>query len=225
MKKILKMGTVGFIYFATATLIAQALIFSYTWFSWGMTWQRGHDAIAVARGRATIEPMPLENPEDNLAAEQPSFEEVLRIRALKVRDFELRGEALNQGKTILRQQQDTYVKNLDALNVAKTGFERQVADYEEKSRAEGLEENVVILQNLKPDLAKVQFLKMYEDREMEALIDITRTMETKNLAKILNLFTTSEDDKRVAEILRRIRDGFEFQPPIDTTLNHLPPQR
>ena len=225
MKKIVKLISTCFIYFAVATLIAQGMIFSYTWFAWGMTWKRGQDAVAVAKGKASIESVVgLEEVEEQIAEEQPSFEEILQARALKIRDFELRSEALSQGKAILRQQQDTLLKDTEAFDVAKTGFERQVADYEARSQSAGLEQNVVILQAMEAELVKAQFLRMYEAREMESLIDIVQAMEPRKLAEILDLFTSNDDEKKVADILRRIRDGFEFKPPIDTTADSLPPQ-
>lgn len=225
MKKIVKLASTAFIYFAIATLIAQGMILTYTWFSWDMTWDRARDAMAVAKGKASIESVvDLEEVEEEIAEEQPSFEEILKKRALKVRDFELRDEALSQGKAILRQGQDSLLKQSETFNLAKTDFERQVAAYEARSQGEGLEENVVILQGMDPQLAKVQFLRMYEAREMESLVDIVRAMETRKLTEILDLFTTNDDEQKVADILRRIRDGFEFKPPIDTTADNLPPQ-
>lgn len=224
-KKIVKLAITGFVYFAVATLITQGIILVYTWFAWDMTWQRGQDAIAVARGEASIEtPVKLETLVEQVAEEQPSFEEILQARALKTRDFELRDEALEQGKAILRQQQETFFKESETLAQSRTQFERQVAEYESRSQAAGLEQNVTLLQGMDPQLAKVQLLTMYNEKEMESLIDIVKAMETRKCVEILDIFTTKEDEEKVAEILRRIRDGFEFKPPIDTTTSNLPPQ-
>lgn len=225
MKFIKKLISVGFVYFAIATLIAQTILLGYFWFSWGVNWKRGQDATAVLRGNATIETViDLENVAQQVPKEQPSFEEILQARALKTRDFELRGETLSQGKAMLRQRQETFAKESETFSIARIGFERQVADYETRSQSEGLEQNIAMIQGLTPELAKVQLLRMYHENEMESLIDIIKGMELRNCTKILNIFTTKDDEAKLAEIFRRIRDGFEFKPPIDNTAGNLPPQ-
>lgn len=224
-RRIFKIAATGFIYFAIATMIAQGVMFTYAWFSWGMTWQRAQDAINIARGDATIEePLDIKSIKKQITEERPSFEEILKTRALKTRDFELRDEALAQAKGILRQQQDNYMQDVEILNVAKISFERQVVDYESRSQGDGLEQNVIMLSGIEADLAKIQLLTMYNNKEMEALIDIIKAMAPRKCTEILDTFTTKDDEKKLAEILRRIRDGFEFKPPIDTTVGNLPPQ-
>ena len=225
MKFVKKLISTGFVYVAIATLIAQVALLCYFWIAWGIDWSRGQDAVAVLRGNATVEPTvkELESVAKQVSKEQPSFEEILQARALKTRDFELRAAALSQGKTMLRQRQETLARESSVVNLAKSSFEQQVANYEAKSRSAGLAENISAIQSLKPDLAKAQLLKLYEG-EMESLIDIIKGMEPRKSTKILNLFTSKDDKDKLAEILRRIRDGFEYKPPIDNTTASLPPE-
>lgn len=224
-KRILKMAATGFVYFAIATVVAQGIMFTYSWFAWDMTWQRAQDTLAVAKGEVNIEtPLDLEKLEEEITEERPSFQDILQARALKTRDFELRDEALSQAKGILHQQQDSYLQELETLNVAKNGFERQVTDFETRSQGEGLEQNIAMISGIDTSLAKIQLLNMYNNDQKEDLINIIKGMEPQKCVEIMDEFKTKEDEKALADILRRIRDGFEFEPPIDNTVGNLPPQ-
>ena len=225
MKFVKKLISTGFVYVAIATLIAQVALLCYFWIAWGIDWSRGQDAVAVLRGNATVEPTVKEvaSAAKQVSKEQPSFEEVLQARALKTRDFELRAAALSQGKVMLRQRQEAFARESSVFNLAKSSFEQQVANYEAKSRSQGIADNISTIQDLEPELAKAQLLKMY-DNEMESLIGVIKGMEPMKSTEILNLFTSKDDKDRLAEILRRIRDGFEYKPPIDNTTASFPPE-
>ncbi|MGD9126217.1 MAG: hypothetical protein PVH19_02460 [Planctomycetia bacterium] len=225
MKFIKKLIATGFVYFAIATLTAQMILFCYFWFGWGLTWKKAQDATAVLQGNATIEPVITpENVADAIPEEQPSFEEILEARALKIRDFELRGQALSQGKATLRQRQETLAKDTATFNLAKTSFEQQAAAFKALTQSEGIEQNIAMLQGLDVNIAKVELLKMYNETDMPSLIAILEGMELRKCTAILNTFTTKDDYEKLAEILRRIRDGFEFKPPVETTAENPPPQ-
>ena len=65
----------------------------------------------------------------------------------------------------------------------------------------------LIWENIKPKLAKELILKMIDADEKEEVVGIFASMPIPKQAKIVSEFKTEDEQKKLDDILRRIREG------------------
>jgi len=84
------------LYFCAATFIAEVIMLCLWSWSWKLDRQKLVKMLAVAQGidQVIAPPQPVVSPEEAIP-EQPSYEEVLKKRALMLRDLELRQMSLS----------------------------------------------------------------------------------------------------------------------------------
>lgn len=195
--------------FCLATLIAQAIMGFYVWSAWGMNTDRLEQMIAIAQGhdlaalrqKAAIEA-------EAVTSQQPSLAEIADARAMASRDLELREQALAQSVQQLRLDQDKYAEELAHFQQTEIAFESRLARMTESDIQEGLDQNIVMLQNMKPKQAKEQLVRMYDNKEIDDVVRLMAGMTPSKRKKISNEFRTPEDAEKLADILRRIREGY-----------------
>lgn len=211
--------------FAVGTLIAQVVIFSFIWSSLEMdnekvaqmmTIARGKDMVAVSRDQLKRQ--------EEVPAEQPSFEEIVEKRASKVRDLELREQALSQGVDQLRFEQDKQVGESAQFKTARDAFEKKLVEIQEYQKTNGLQDNIVMLQNMKPAQAKEQLIRIYELGQVDQVVMLVTGMDASKRKKISDEFRTDEENRILGDILRRIRMGTPVALLAEQTLEELEPK-
>ncbi|MBN2293175.1 MAG: hypothetical protein JXM70_12160 [Pirellulales bacterium] len=208
--------------FVVGTLIAQSMIFAYVWKSWDMSGDKITQMMAIARGREMVAVARDElRRQEEIAPEQPSFEEIIEVRAGKNRNMELREQALSQDVTELRAQQNKQNREFASFKETRGAFEKKLTELKEFQESNGLQENIVILQNMKPEQAKDQLIKIYDSGQIDQAVMLVAGMEAMKLKKITGVFTTEEDQKILADILRRIRLGTPVALLAEQTLEEL----
>ncbi len=221
LKSLLKILFVAVCY---GTLLAQVIILAMFWVKWDMNGDRLQQALLIARG-GTLESDADEGEatvtQQIVSYEEPSFDEVLQKRAFRMRDLELQEQAVQQDSFQLGYEKKKLEDEKKRLVLVRSEFEKQLKDLEARQQSAGLEENVVMLQNLDPVLAKFQLLKMYESDQMEAIIDILTQMDPGKRRRITGEFQVPEEKKILAEILKRIRDGRPVTELTETAQNGL----
>ncbi len=200
-------GTMA-LYFCVATLISQVVIAAYLLVAWGLDRERIAQAVAVARGAAMVEEDETADGEaDQVAAEQVSYKEVLKARAVEVRYLELREEALANGLAQLSFEQRKLADDRKQFAQHKTTFETELATLDSGAKAQGIDENRRTLETIKPKQAKEQLMLMLENKELDKVVVLLAAMTDAKRAKIAGEFKTPEEAERLSNILREIREG------------------
>ena len=208
--------------FCLGTLIAESVVFAYVWSKWQMNWDKVRQIVAVAQGYDLVamrEEAELEK--ETVSVEQPSLEQVVEARAAKDRDLELREQALAQAVEQFRFKQRKQAEELTRFDSIKKAFETKLTKAEADEKSSGFQENIVILQNMKPKQAKEQLLQMVDNKEMDAVVRLMAAMSPSKRKKISAEFRTPEENKTLGEILRRIREGFPLAMLTDETQQQL----
>ncbi len=86
-------------------------------------------------------------------------------------------------------------------------FAAQVKSVKEGAEAGGRDVVLRTLQTIKPKQAKEQLAQMLENHEIDQVVLLLSGLPETNRAKILAEFKTPDENKRLAEVLRLIRQG------------------
>ena len=208
--------------FVVGTLIAQTTIIAYVWNSWRMDREKVVQMIAIARGKEMVAVARGElRRQEEIAPEQPSFEEIIEARAAKNRNLELREQALGRDVAQLRFEQGKQNGELADFKDTRGNFEKQLSELKDFQQSNGLQENIVILQNMQPKQAKQQLLRIYDAGQIDQTVMLVSGMETMKLKKITAEFVTPDEEKKLADILRRIRLGTPIALLAEQTLEKL----
>jgi hypothetical protein len=209
---------------SVATLLSQAVLVSYLWSAWDIDQDKIVQMLAIAQGVdlfAIKEEIDIQR--DEIAEEQMSYEDVLKQRALDIRHIELREESLSSGISQLDFEARRLVEERKRYDQIKQGFETTLATLTEGAKAEGLAENRRALESIKPEQAKAQLLIMLNNDEMDDVVLLLAEMVDVKRSKILSEFESPEEMEKLAEILRRIREGYPEVPLAEDALNGLAP--
>jgi len=209
-------------YFCVATALTVLGGFGWLWSHGHLNDQKIAVMVAVARGDpisigkgstdgVTTDPNP----------EQPSLDEVLRLRALKLRDIELRESQINSRFGNLRAEQAKLFNNNDRYLLMKNAFKHELDALREGALAASQENARLILENMKPKQAKDQLMRMIESQEMDAVVTLLSAMPIATRKKIITEFKEEAEITAVADILKLIRQGAPEVPVIDQQINQL----
>ena len=198
------------IYFCTATLIAECLFAGWLCSAWHLDRLRLAQAMAVLQGgplpsAAAEAPARVKPPE--LPPEQPSYQEILDRRAVKVRDLELRELSLHSAADQLKVQQRQVGDEDKRVQEQAAQFAAQLKSVKEGAQAGGRDVLLRTLQTIKPKQAKEQLIQMLEDHQIDDVVLLLAGLPETNRAKILAEFKTPDENKRLAEVLRLIGQG------------------
>lgn len=196
------------LYFALATLIAEAVMVGYFWSAWGMDRARLIQILAIAQGvdqfalKSDGQPTPDEPP-----AEQPSYQQIVEARALKFRDLELREQGVKAALDQLRLQEQSLAEQKARWEQQRAEYQTRLASLQKAAESEGIEQNRGILARLPPKQAKEVVLQMLKKNETNDAVLLLRDMADAGRAKILKEFKTAEEQEKLDELLRLIRQG------------------
>lgn len=209
---------------ALATLLTEAIVLGYLWTAWDVNEDKIVQMLAIAQGVdlfAIKEELDIKR--DEIADEQISYEDILKQRALDVRHIELREESLASGISQVDFEMRRLVQERKRYDQIKQAFETTLASLEEGAEAEGLEENRRALESIKPKQAKEQLMLMLAADEMDDVVLLLAEMSDVKRSKILTEFKTPDEMEKLAEILRRIREGYPEVPLAEDALNKMQP--
>lgn len=222
------LGTLGslLLYFALATTIAEAIIFAYCWSKWRLDRNKLMQIAAVAQGvdlvglKAEAQPTP-----EEASGEQPSYQQVVQARALKLRNIELREQSLKNGVEQLRAEQQSLSDDKIRYQKQRQEYESQLAALTKESESTGVEQTRGILAKLAPKQAKELLLGMLKKNEMPAVVMLLQDMSDSSRAKILKEFKTPEETEKLDDVLRQIRQGMPQAAVAQKAQDKLKPER
>ncbi len=196
------------VYFAVATLLAQALLLGFAVWKWDLNRDRVIQILALAQGvdLFTMRETALVKAED-VVAEQMSFDEIRTTRALKYRNLERREQALASGLAQMRTEQQNLAEERRRFRSVRDAFEAELNEMREGALAQGMDEVRRILESVRPAQAKLQLIEMLNNDELDTVVVLLAEMPDQRRSKIIGEFKTPQDQAKIAEVLKRILEG------------------
>jgi len=196
------------LYFAVATLIAEAIMIGYFWSTWQIDRNRLIQILAVAQGVDLLAMKAESQPAaEEPSVEQPSYQQIVQARAMKLRNLELREQSLRNSLAQLQSDGQALAQEKTRYKQDRQQYESQLAALEKGSQTTGLEENRGILAKLAPKQAKELLFQMLKKNEINDVVTLLKDMPEGSRAKILKEFKTPEESEKLDEVLRMIRQG------------------
>jgi hypothetical protein len=221
MGRFLATGGALLAYLCVATVLAAGIVGGYLWTHGYLDKERLGRMVAVARGDEIAAPTVEQVAKSPQAAEQPSLDEIERQRAIQTRQLELREQAIDSGLDRVRFEQRKLTDERADYERLKTGFEEVLTDKKNKAVVAGRENMQLILENVKPKQAKEEILQMIDSGEENEVVAIMSGISIAKRARIIGEFKTEEESKKLADILRLIRQGIPDVLSIDQTHEQL----
>jgi len=210
-------------YFCIATVISLAIGVGWLYTSGKLNRDRMIQIAAVLNGiDLSVYHVKLHE-KDLTGKEEVSLEEIARQRALAFRNLELREQAVTEGLKRFRFVEQQLAQNQGRYERVRKAFDEEVSQLRSGAVAEGQENVRQILETIKPKQAKEQLLAMYDDGEIDVVVALLGAMPSNKRAKIVSEFKSAEDAEKLAEVLRRLRQGIPLASSIDRAQNQQQP--
>lgn len=198
-------------YFALGTVLAEAAGLYMFWSQGKLAPDRVWKALAALEG---VE-LPDTNAAQPEAPPQPTLEDVAAARAIKLRQLEQREMSLAEGLQLMREERDRLSEQAADIARQQQAFAAQLATVHDTALETGRENARLILENIKPKQAKELLVKMLDDGELDEVVMLVSQMPQSKRAKIAGEFKSEEEQTRLNEIMRRIREGTPDAPLVD----------
>jgi flagellar motility protein MotE (MotC chaperone) len=182
--------------------------------------------LAAARGvdlEAVKEQAAAERPEPS--SEQPSYDQVLEVRAVKARNLELREQALRGSLGQLQSAEHKLADEKKRVQQLREGFQNELLAMQKGATATGREDVRRTLETLKPKQAKELLALMLEKKELDEVVTLMSGMTDAKRAKIIAEFKTPAEVEQLSEVLRRIRQGLPGAAMAENTQKQLEPPK
>jgi vacuolar-type H+-ATPase subunit H len=221
MKSLLHSAWNLLLYACLGTLISLGIIAVHLRSSWDVDGTRWGQAIDVMRGASAAGEHGGKAPAAQPAAELPSYEQILEVRALKSRDLELRERQLQNNLAQLHHEENNLAEAEKGFRRIREHFNEQLAAVQEKSTSAGLDEVRRTLESIDTKQAKQLLLEMLDKKEMDDVVSLLIPMSDSKRAKIIGEFTPGEELEKISEVLRQIREGRPESQISETTKKQL----
>jgi hypothetical protein len=205
-------------YFCIGTVLAAALGFGFLWSKGSLNSEKMRAMIVAAQGINLADKNKAQTDKDAEGdSVQPSIEDVARARAAKLRDVELREQALRQHVENVKFEQSKLSEENGRYNRIREAFEAELKSLRTGAIATNEENARLILENVKPKQAKDQILRMINNGEMQDVVMILSAMPITKRSKIISEFKSEQESLKLAELLKLIREGVPEVDLIDET--------
>lgn len=198
--------------FSVGTVVSLAVLFVMLWWKGALADERVLGMLAALQG---IKPAPPPEAAKALDAEgeQPSLDQIMQARLRTSLDLDLRESAIDKSLGDLRALESQIRTESKRLDDWKKSFDQRIATLQTDATNVALVELQRTLEAMQPKQAKDQIMTMLKDPAtaaddpMQDVVTIMKAMSLEKRKKILGAFTTEEEIKRLAEILKEIRLG------------------
>ena len=207
--RLLRGSSSMFIYFCLATVLTQAVLFSYLAFSWRPDRNRLIQVLAILQGIDLFAMKEqAEGLQQELTMEQVSYDQIRETRALKVHHLELREQALKDGLDQLTFEQRRLADERKRYKQVRDAFDKELLTMQEGAVATGMANVQTTLESVKPKQAKDLLIRMLDNDQLDDVAMLLATMPTVKRAKILAEFKTAPEAEQLSKIIERIRTGY-----------------
>jgi hypothetical protein len=223
MKRFLAMFGSLFVYLSVGTVIAAAIIVGYAATHGFLDKEKLARMADVARGIEPVAAPAAVAKKQVESAEQPSFDDIERIRGIKARNLELRESAFKNEFDRIEFEKKLITKKYEQYERLKENFdEKFLSNKKNETVKEGREKIRLIWENMKPKQVKEEIMKMLDDpAETQEAVLILSSVAPNKQAKIIAEFKADDELKKLDEILRMIRQGVPDVLPIDKAREEL----
>lgn len=192
------------LYFCLATVIAETIMVWYMVKTWHVDRQKVTRMVAAAKG---IELPGDKPPPKEVVPEQVSLEQILEARAVKDKNLQLREQAISASITQLKTDEQKLADNQARYQQQRAAYQKELASFQKSTIVAGRDEVRRILQTIKPKQAKEIILQMLDNKEITDVVALLSGMTDTKRGKILGEFKTPEENRKIEEILKLIRQG------------------
>lgn len=197
-----------FVYLCIGTVIAQAIGLGYAWSTGRLDVDKTTQIVAILDGVNVLALyQEVADQREQVNAEQVSIDDVARAKALASRDLELREKAIASQAGRIQIDQRQLSEAVADYSRLKAAFDRQIESMREGAVAEGRKNVRSILENVDPKVAKDHLIKMIDDGETIEAVAMLTGMSVDIRADIVSEFKTTDEQQKIAEVLRKIREG------------------
>lgn len=210
--------------FCVATILVEAALAGFLWFHWKLDRPKLIAALAAAQGVDLHPQQEAAARSEEVRPEQPSYDDVLAARAIRVRHLELREQAIQSELGQLRFLDSQLAQEEQRFQKSQQDFEKRLANLLEGTKAEGRDEVGNMLTSIKAKQAKELVVEMLDNEEMDQVVLLLKAMPPSKRAKIIGEFKTPEEVEKVGEVLRRIREGDPVTDIAEQAANPNPPK-
>ena len=202
--KLLKVSGTVALYGCTSLFLASLMLGAYLTYAWRIDGVRWTQLVALAQGHDIFG---LNEKVEQRIAEM-SFEQVLEIRAKRLREIESDQLIGNQPPAT----QDGDEKHLNALlkeiRDSRAAFDKYVKDYLDSTKETGIAEQTRLIEEAKPEQAKDIILGLIKDHgAVERVLTMLLRMEDQRRGEILYRMRNEEELKELCNLLQRIGNG------------------
>ena len=201
--------------FCVATVMTQVILIAYFVARGSLKTETVTKVVALANGIDVSGNHLQQILRENAAADQPAFEEILEARSMKSYDMDMRLRSQQEFRDDLSTMLAELRDERDRFDQRLAAFRRELEEIRSGAQSEGLIDVQRTLQALDPVQAKEQLLIMYDDERIDDVVTILQAMSTDKRKYIMAEFVTVEEKDKLAEILRRIREGMPTSSLID----------
>jgi hypothetical protein len=194
-------------YFCVGTILAQLIIAGYAASQGFLDKQKMADMLAVARGAKLSSAADTTSDSQPKPAQMMSIEEIDQRRTTMTRHLELREQSLQNGLAQLASEREKLLKERQTFDMLVAAFRKEKETTESQVLAKGQEDTRAILENLKPRQAKELILRMIAADEKEDVVAMLSAMPITRQVKIIGEFKTDDEQKKIDDILRLLRQG------------------
>jgi hypothetical protein len=219
--RLLRMGMILMICLCVGTCLSEVLLLGWAFAKGKLTRQKLIQMLAVYHGIET-KPAPKPAGPTPPLQEYVSLEQIAQQRAMHLRHIELREQMLKTLQEQIQSHQQLLAEEKRRYETQRAEFETKLAALRQQAESEGTSQTAAILQRLKPAQAKEQILRMLQENQTDQVVSLLSEMQESKRAKILNEFKTPEETAKLAEVLRRLRQGAPVAGLAEQTQKQLP---
>jgi len=196
-------GTVA-LYGCTSLFLASLLLCAYLKYAWRIDNVRWAQIVALAQGHDIFG---LHEKVEQAIAEM-SYEEVLQIRAKRLRDEEFARETGGQLANTLPADEIKINAKLQEIKDTRAAFDKYVKDWIDKQKEAGLAEQTRLIEEAKPEFAKDMILRIIKEYgDVERVLTMLLRMDDDRRGAILYRMQKEEELKELCNLLQKIGNG------------------
>ncbi len=202
------------VYVGVATIASQTALFGVLWGKGLLTREKLTDMLSVAHGvdLASIR-RDLTPPADEDVGERRSLQQTVEARNLLHLDLDLREIGADKGWSEMRELRRQLENDRENYQILKAAFDDRLVQLQQAGTDPELRELQIRLETMNPKQSKEQILRILddeeigEDRALNHVVNMVKSMPLERRKKILAEFKAGDDAKRLHAILKRIRQG------------------
>ncbi|MGO8752375.1 MAG: hypothetical protein ACLQNE_41075 [Thermoguttaceae bacterium] len=204
--RLARLSIAALLYFSAATLMAEGIMAAYVTSAWRLDREKLVAMLAAARGMLPAGPTEPQAVEPR-SEEQPSYDQILEARAIHDTNLHLRELSLASALVQLRSDQRKLSEEQSRYLAERAKYQEELAAAKKIAASAGQEAIRGLLQAMKLKQAKETLLQMLDDKETAEVVALLSGMPEAKQAKIIAEFKTAEENAKIQEVLRLIRQG------------------